>query len=970
MNKSILARLPFGSALLLSFFLLLPATDAAAGISNLTIVKNAGNSGDFSDSDRRAKSTVAIQSSNAAGFTTRYALVSLADQGLTGTDTTSLQTDYTISFDVVAAGDYTLAIANLLKAGMTLVDDGGGDARVRLRNFVAGSSHALVSGTLAFGFGYDSGNDGNGYYRDVSESSSATIDGTSGGSVVSHSFTFQFLSRCDSRYQFGSVGGGDECAVRAGIQSGHGGESASDYPGVGTRSESADGHFITVALTEHAACGDLHTDPSEDCDGGICCTASCTFTAAATLCRGEADICDVAESCTGASASCPADGFATPGTECLGAAGLCDIAETCDGLGASCPADIVTPAGTTCRVQVGVCDSAEVCDGNAKTCPLDSFFDTATTCRASAGICDTAESCTGSNTECPSDTLLAAGVECRALGGVCDQIEACTGASAFCPADDVVGAGLECRSAAGNCDIAESCNGADPSCPADSFAGTAIQCRTSVDFCDAAESCSGSGPACPADQFAPAGSLCRASAGACDLSEACSGSDSTCPADIFRPSGLECRAAASVCDVAEQCDGAGAVCPADGFAITGTECRSADGDCDIAELCTGAVGECPSDGFVAPGTECRVSIGACDAAENCTGSGANCPADAFAPVTTICRAALGPCDAAEACSGAAAGCPADVYEVPGTVCRAAASVCDKPETCVGSGTQCPADEVAAAGALCRAADGLCDVDEFCDGSDGDCPADGFAATGLVCRVSSGAPCDAAEECTGSAASCPADAGLSDGDGDGACDAIDNCPDEANALQEDDDSDGMGNVCDACNQVAGTVVAKPLFKASRLDRPAGEQKAIFVGTVSALPGLPAIDPVARGLRFLLEDGGGAVLLDEMLAAGIWNPTARIGWKPNGKGTVWVFRDKRREGAGPVRLVKLITTKAVGQYKVVVKLADADLRIDLADTPLVATIVVDAPIAATGQCAEVAFLEENCVLNAKGNALKCR
>lgn len=799
------------SALLAAVCLLALAGTAHAGISNVQIVKNAGNSGDGTgngDTDRRSE--VAVQSSTASGFTTRYSWAIVADQGLTGTDTVDLTTDYSITFDVVAAGDYTIDVAGLLKAAPTLVDDGGGRARVRFKNFTASSSHALSSGSLGASFEVDSGMDANGFYNDFSESAAAVIQGTSNGATISHTLTFGFFSRCDSTYYFGSVAGGDECAVRGGIDLGFGSETASDYPGTGSRSAAADGHFITVALTEHPACGDGAVDAGEDCDGGICCTASCTFVGAGTECRGSADLCDVAETCTGASASCPADGFAVAGTGCRASSGLCDPAETCTGLEAGCPADVIEPAGTLCRAQGDVCDAEEVCDGVAKTCP--------------------------------ADTVLPAGVECRADSGICDV----------------------------------------------------------------------------ADQ--------------------CDGTNAACPADVVAPAGAECRASAGVCDEAEQCDGVSGDCPADGFVDSGTVCRAASGACDVAETCSGSAAACPANGFASSSTLCRAAVGACDAAENCSGSSAACPADGFA--------------------------------APGTVCRPVASVCDQEETCTGSGTECPADQVAAAGVVCRAANGACDSEDVCDGVSGACPADTFLAAGTVCRASSGDACDEAEVCSGTDGACPADAGLPDTDEDGACDAIDNCPDEANAGQEDDDADGQGNLCDACTNSAGTVVAKPILKLVKLDRPAGDQKAIFKGIVSALPSAPAVDPISNGLRFLLEDGDGSLVLDETLPAGAWDPVARIGWRPNGKGSVWTFLDKRKEGAGPVVLAKLITLKAAGQYKVIVKLKDADIVLTPEDAPLVATVVIDAPLATDGQCAEVLFAAEDCALNGKGSAMKCR
>jgi hypothetical protein len=43
----------------------------------------------------------------------------------------------------------------------------------------------------------------------------------------------------------------------------------------------------------------------------------------------------------------------------------------------------------------------------------------------------------------------------------------------------------------------------------------------------------------------------------------------------------------------------------------------------------------------------------------------------------------------------------------------------------------------------------------------------------------------------------------DADNDGIYNGMDNCPDDYNPDQEDDDSDGLGNVCDDCNNLVFT-----------------------------------------------------------------------------------------------------------------------------------------------------------------------
>jgi len=49
---------------------------------------------------------------------------------------------------------------------------------------------------------------------------------------------------------------------------------------------------------------------------------------------------------------------------------------------------------------------------------------------------------------------------------------------------------------------------------------------------------------------------------------------------------------------------------------------------------------------------------------------------------------------------------------------------------------------------------------------------------------------------------PAQVGLSDADGDGTADTVDNCPSTANSQQKDMDNDGVGNECDPDNDNDG------------------------------------------------------------------------------------------------------------------------------------------------------------------------
>ncbi|MBI1227061.1 MAG: hypothetical protein GC192_17650 [Bacteroidetes bacterium] len=97
-------------------------------------------------------------------------------------------------------------------------------------------------------------------------------------------------------------------------------------------------------------------------------------------------------------------------------------------------------------------------------------------------------------------------------------------------------------------------------------------------------------------------------------------------------------------------------------------------------------------------------------------------------------------------------------------------------------------------------DGVCDGDDVCDNFD-----DNLLGT----------TCDDNDDCTtGDVWVCGANGGVcqgtpsGDSDGDGVCDAIDNCPDTFNPNQADTDGDGIGDACDNTNCIENTTSLNP------------------------------------------------------------------------------------------------------------------------------------------------------------------
>jgi hypothetical protein len=694
---------------------------------------------------------------------------------------------------------------------------------------------------------------------------------------------------------------------------------------------------------------------------------------AGALCRSAAGVCDVAETCTGASTSCPADGFDAV-TVCRSSAGECDLAEQCDGTGPDCPADAKAPGGTGCGSDGNPC-TVDACDGASDACQHPAG-NAGAVCRPFAGVCDLAETCTGSDVDCPADDFLTSATVCRSATGVCDVAEHCTGSSATCPADALATSGTQCRAAADLCDVAETCTGSSASCPSDALAASGTPCRPAAGDCDVAEACTGTSEACPADAFVSGGTECRAAAGDCDVAEACTGSGPSCPSDSVAGAFVVCRPSVGPCDADDHCDGAAATCPSlDTKEPTTTVCRPAVGPCDAADFCDGVGDTCPPADLKEPNTTlCRTAAGICDAPDFCDGVGDTCPLDAKEPATTVCRSASGVCDLADTCTGSSDSCPPDAKQTAGTVCRSAAGVCDVADVCDGSSNACPSDAKAPSSTICRSQAGGCDVAETCTGSSNACPADGVTPSGTVCRPPSSDPCDVAESCDGSSAACPADTGNPDGDGDGTCDALDDCPTIADPGQADGDNDGTGDVCDPCTNVfnGGTFATKPKVVITKLLGATGDDKLKMKGFI-LVPTVPTIEPDLNGLRLLLQKQGGALVFDVTLPAGTYSLVDRAGWKANGVRSKFTYKNS----GNPTPLVAGIGKASIGVSSKTPGLVKFSIGgkngtyapIAQADLPIKATLVIDVPYATTGQCGETSFGPANCLLLSTGNTVRC-
>jgi hypothetical protein len=276
--------------------------------------------------------------------------------------------------------------------------------------------------------------------------------------------------------------------------------------------------------------------------------------------------------------------------------------------------------------------------------------------------------------------------------------------------------------------------------------------------------------------------------------------------------------------------------------------------------------------------------------------------------------------------------------------------------------------------------GVCDVAEACDGVGSSCPFDrGFSST-VQCRASAGG-CDVAEFCTGSGASCPPD-DTGDIDGDTACDAQDNCPATPNLDQIDSDGDGVGDACGPCTNVANVVMTNVLLMIGRLNTLPGDDRLLFKGEmVLPFPYSPPLDPIANGVRVVVDDSEGTSVVDATIPGGMVDAATGVGWTVDTTGKAWRYKNggKIVPLVGGISRIALrdvsnaIGNSVQGHLKFVVVGKRGSYAMDVAKIPVKGTLVLDPPTASTGECAVAIFPglpTATCAVDGTGGTLQCR
>ena len=188
--------------------------------------------------------------------------------------------------------------------------------------------------------------------------------------------------------------------------------------------------------------------------------------------------------------------------------------------------------------------------------------------------------------------------------------------------------------------------------------------------------------------------------------------------------------------------------------------------------------------------------------------------------------------------------------------------------------------------------------------------------------------------------------------------------------------GSSKVCSDAS--AAVDVVQPKLSIGKLNTPPGDDTLSLQGSLTLpspfSPALPALDPVANGVRLVIDDGARHVtdnnvgnVLDVTIPGGAFARSLGKGWKVNKKGTTWTYQDK--SAAPPDGIYKVViqdrSTVTPGLVKFAVNGKVGSYAVASADLPVTARMILAPP---GGQCGDTSFA--TCAFNRSGSTLKCK
>ncbi|MBI3785653.1 MAG: hypothetical protein HY270_19845 [Deltaproteobacteria bacterium] len=176
---------------------------------------------------------------------------------------------------------------------------------------------------------------------------------------------------------------------------------------------------------------------------------------------------------------------------------------------------------------------------------------------------------------------------------------------------------------------------------------------------------------------------------------------------------------------------------------------------------------------------------------------------------------------------------------------------------------------------------------------------------------------------------------------------------------------------------GSVLSSPKLRITKNVLPTGDERLTLKGewVVSSL--VPAIDPVANGFRFRVNDKDGIPLFNRVVPRGTKVKKGAPGWSVNKAGTVWTFTDRSGTAAGGITrvVVRNKSATAPGLFSVSVSSQAQNFYFDPAVLPAQLLVVLGGPEqSVAGQCATLAFNgsagpDPRCAVSVSGMTLTC-
>jgi hypothetical protein len=196
---------------------------------------------------------------------------------------------------------------------------------------------------------------------------------------------------------------------------------------------------------------------------------------------------------------------------------------------------------------------------------------------------------------------------------------------------------------------------------------------------------------------------------------------------------------------------------------------------------------------------------------------------------------------------------------------------------------------------------------------------------------------------------------------------------------DTDSDGVCDATDVCTNVAGgqNITINPKVTLNKINTdtdPTNDQLKLageFVLPVGT--NFAALDPLTDGARIIIKTAAGTPNVDITLPGGAYAGSGTRGWRQNGSGTKWTFKDNTGNPVNGITkmLIQDRNAEAPKQVKVLVKGKDGSYPTAAGDIPVGVTVVLGGQSSSeAGQCGEIAFTPQQCSFNGAATKLSCK